>query len=249
VHEWVVGAAAPALLTRNLFAQNARTHLRAIPKLVESTNMWWEDEKKEKEEMAARTEGGDGARSHIASRIERLRRVAKGEKVSARRASRGGGGGSNMSLPELKMRMGGGGGLKERLFEDAGGDDMSSSQEGSSWGGGGRGAWGGGYNDGESIDSSLGLGSIDESSVGGAGSLDGSLSSESGAGSSYVGSIRSMPTAKTRFMMVKGSEDAESVNERRKMIKKKYGGGKQRDLVRVKRGLNIVGGKVVVDVR
>jgi len=202
----------------------SRTNLKEIPKLVESSNEWWEEEK-----------GSVGGRS-VQSRIERLRRLAKGEQVSARGGDRsssssvsrgGGGGGSSMSLPDLKTRVKN---VPNRLFGER--EEEEEGEEGN-----------GLYNDGDSIDSSLGfsLGSIDESSV--EGSLMGSSVVES------VQSSKSVPVSKSKFMLVgqKGEGDRELKYNLKRELAKKYGGGKVKNLLAAKRGLNVVDGKIVVE--
>ena len=258
----------------NVF-DGVKPHLREAPKLIESSSMWWEeggngggDMKGEQLGGGGGSGGNSGGGRSVKSRIERLRRIANGEQVPPARRDKGsrggGGGGSNMSLPDLKMRMrnnmggtvGGGG----RLFLHAGEGSEEENEESSRGGGGGGGD--GGWDD-ATLDSSLGLGSIDESFTSSAwgsnaeGGEGGSISSSTfgsagggGGGGGSVRSARSVPTAKTKFLLTKGGEDAEQKIKKKREIQKKYAGGvsKRKDLLEIKRTLRVVDGKVVVGV-
>lgn len=87
--------------------QKSPSHVKAIPKLIESTSFWWdEDGSMGRESATTNSASNSTARSKIASRIARLRVAANGGKLSSRKGwADGRGDRSVSSLPAMEMRL------------------------------------------------------------------------------------------------------------------------------------------------
>ncbi len=210
-------------------ASPVKEHLNEIPHLVPRTGFWWEEDgDKTREGEGRRTATNRGtaaaqARRKIASRIERLRKVANGEKVSVR--VRGSAGRDAVSLPDLLTR------------EGAGRFNSSSSLAGSS------------IAESDANSFSEDLQSINSLSL--LSSDDGSGGGSLGAGDSQIGSVRSMPSLqhrkeKTRFMLTSVKGDRDEIFRKRKGVQKRFSALYKDRSEKVKRALGVVDGKVII---